>query len=112
MREMTLSREGIALEDVYQLEGEFLLGTARLQREQLDKQLSDERAARVKALLHELSVRKEAAASKLRDTERELSEIDDQMTHIIEQSQSLAATEAQNRHALAARRGSAARDEG
>ncbi len=112
MREMTLSREGIALEDVYQLEGAFLLGTARLQREQLDKQLSDERAARVKALLHELSVRKEAAASKLRDTERELSEIDDQMTHIIEQSQSLAATEAQNRHALAARRGSAARDEG
>jgi circadian clock protein KaiC len=91
LREMLLSNAGITLQDVYQIQGEFLLGTARLEREQEHKREMTAREVHVKNLLRELDERKEIALAKLRDAERELLELNERMAAGVQEAESLAA---------------------
>jgi len=76
MREMILSSDGIALEEVYDLEGELLLGTSRVERKQQDRRDAQLREMRLAALLRDLEERRHQAEAKKRDAETEMREID------------------------------------
>jgi circadian clock protein KaiC len=91
LREMVLSGSGISLQDVYQIQGEFLLGTARLEREQENKREMTAREVHVKNLLRELDERKQLALAKLRDAERELLELNEHMAAGVQEAELLAA---------------------
>jgi len=105
LREMILSSSGITLQDVYQIQGDFLLGTARLEREQEQKREMQAHEVSTKTLLRELDGRRSSALAKLRDAERELLEIDEQMLEGIEETASLDALALQDRSEVDASRG-------
>jgi len=105
LREMILSSAGITLQEVYQIQGDFLLGTARLEREQEQKRDMQARELNARALLRELDERKETASSKLRDAERELLEVNERMAAGIEESASHDAVALHDRSEVDASRG-------
>ena len=108
LREMLLSADGITLQEVYQIQGEFLLGTARLERELEHKREMTAREVHVKSLLRELDERKEIALAKLRDAERELLELNDRMSDGVREAASLAAGVIHDRTEIDAARSSGA----
>jgi circadian clock protein KaiC len=71
MREINLQSSGISLEASFRSEGEMLLGTARLEREQQDLRVVRAREDAASAILHELEEQKSAADVKIRDAEVE-----------------------------------------
>ena len=105
LREMILSSSGIALQEVYQLQGDFLLGTARLEREQEQKREQQARETTAKMLLRELDERKTGALTKLRDAERELIELNDRMAEGLQVTASIDATAVHDRSEVDASRG-------
>jgi circadian clock protein KaiC len=80
LREMVLGSDGVTLQDVYQIQGEFLLGTARLEREQEEKRALQARELRARDEQRKLEERKETARARLRDAQRELDDINERMT--------------------------------
>jgi circadian clock protein KaiC len=105
LREMILSASGIALQDVYQIQGDFLLGTARLEREQEQKRETQARQLNAKTLLRELDDRKMDALAKLRDAERELLDVNERMAEGIVETASIDATAIHDRFEVDASRG-------
>jgi circadian clock protein KaiC len=105
LREMTLSSSGIMLQDLYQIHGEFLLGTARLEREHEQKREMQMRELNAKNLLRELDERKELALAKLRDAERELLEVNDRIAEGLAESASIYAVALHDRSEVDASRG-------
>jgi circadian clock protein KaiC len=87
MREMIISSSGIALEEVYDLEGEMLLGTSRVQRKQLERREMQVRQMRVAALLRDLDERKQHAAAKLLVAQSEIRELDSRINETVEDSE-------------------------
>jgi circadian clock protein KaiC len=86
-REMIVSSGGIALEEVYDLEGEMLLGTSRVQRKQLERREMQMRQMRVASLLRDLEERKQHAASKLLVAQSEIRELEGRITDTVEDSE-------------------------
>jgi circadian clock protein KaiC len=80
LREMVLGSGGITLQDVYQIQGEFLVGTARLEREQEEKRAQQFRELRERNEQRKLEERQETVRARLRDAQRELDEISERMT--------------------------------
>jgi circadian clock protein KaiC len=72
LRELKLSRAGVTLSDVYLLEGDVLLGTARLEREQQDLRHREEERERTELALAQLEDQRLAAEARARDIEVEL----------------------------------------
>jgi circadian clock protein KaiC len=72
LRELRLGKDGITLSDVYMLEGDVLLGTARLQREQRDLRMREEERERTELALAQLEDQRLAAEARARDIEVEL----------------------------------------
>lgn len=105
LREMILSNSGITLQEVYQIQGDFLLGTARLEREQEQKREKQAHAANAKTLLRDLDDRRSAAMSKLRDAERELLDVKERMREGLEETASLDALAIHDRSEVDASRG-------
>jgi circadian clock protein KaiC len=105
VREIILSTSGITLQDVYQIQGDFLLGTARLEREQEQKREQQAHEVIAKSLLRALDDRRSAALAKLRDAERELLDVNDRMLEGIEETASLHALALQDRSEVGASRG-------
>lgn len=104
IREMSLSADGVTLEDVYEFDGDFLLGSARLERTQQDNRDVLERETRVRELLRELEDRRENANSKLRDIKREMLDVDEQIIAISAESVSLEAQTTRDRNEVRVRR--------
>jgi circadian clock protein KaiC len=105
LREIILSSAGITLQEVYQIQGDFLLGTARLEREHEQKREMQMRELNAKKLLRELDERKEIALSKLRDAERELLEVNERMAQGVKESASIDAVALHDRSEVDASRG-------
>jgi len=72
LRELRLSKDGVTLSDVYMLEGDVLLGTARLEREQRDLRMREEERERTELALAQLEDQRLAAEARARDIEVEL----------------------------------------
>jgi circadian clock protein KaiC len=106
LREVVLSSSGVILQDIYQIQGDFLLGTARLEREQEQKREMAAHELHVKDLLRELEERKENALAKLRDAERELLDVNERMSAGVRESATLAAEVIHDRTQVDAARGS------
>ena len=105
LREMILSSSGITLQDVYQIQGDFLLGTARLEREQEQKRAMQAHEVTAKTMLRELDGRRTAALAKLRDAERELLDVNERMLAGIQDTASLDALVLHDRSEVDASRG-------
>jgi circadian clock protein KaiC len=105
LREMILSSSGITLQEVYQIQGDFLLGTARLEREHEQKRDMQTRELNAKNLLRELDEQKGIALSKLRDAERELLEVNERMAQGLKESASFDAVALHDRSEVDASRG-------
>ena len=105
LREMILSSSGITLQDVYQIQGDFLLGTARLEREHEQKREKQAHEVNSKLLLRELDDRRSAALAKLRDAERELIDVNERMLEGIEETASIDAVALHDRSEVDASRG-------
>jgi circadian clock protein KaiC len=86
-REMIVTSGGIALEEVYDLEGEMLLGTSRVQQKQLERRELQMRQMRVASLLRDLEERKQHAASKLLVAQSEIRELEDRINDTVEDSE-------------------------
>lgn len=80
VRELTISKEGIDLEDVYQYGSEVLMGTARVQKQLEEEQKAvfqkQEMQHREKMLLHELENAREKTAFALAKEQRLAEELD------------------------------------
>jgi circadian clock protein KaiC len=105
LREMVLSASGITLQEVYQIQGDFLLGTARLEREHVQKREKIAQEASAKMTLRELDDRRSAALAKLRDAERELLDVNERLLEGIEKTASLDASALHDRSEVDASRG-------
>lgn len=105
LREMILSASGITLQNVYQIQGDFLLGTARLEREHEEKRETQVREWMARSQLRELDERKTNALSRLRDAERELLEVNERLASGREESASTDAVALHDRHEVGASRG-------
>jgi circadian clock protein KaiC len=105
LREMILSSSGITLQDIYQIQGDFLLGTARLEREQEQKRAMQAHEVTAKTMLRELDGRRTAALAKLRDAERELLDVNERMLAGIQDTASLDALVLHDRSEVDASRG-------
>jgi circadian clock protein KaiC len=111
LRELLLSSEGVSLQAVYQIQGEFLLGTARLEREQEVKRASQARDLEQKHLLRELAEHKAMVLAKLRDAQRELDDINERMSAGVAASASIEAGALFDRNEVSALRGTPAASE-
>ena len=105
LREMILSSSGITLQDVYQIQGDFLLGTARLEREQEQKREKQAHEVSSKALQRKLDDRRSAALAKLRDAERELLDVNERMLEGLQETASIDAVALHDRSEVDASRG-------
>jgi circadian clock protein KaiC len=104
VRELTLSGQGIDLADVYQIQGDFLLGAARLEREQQDRRETHEADARSVELLRGLGEQRDVLRSRLADTERELEDVDKRVALNARQTSSRVAEVERDRSEVLARR--------
>jgi circadian clock protein KaiC len=105
LREMILSGSGITLQDVYQIQGNFLLGTARLEREQEQKREKLVHASSAKMIRRELDDRRTIALAKLRDAERELLDVNERMAEGLYEAASTDAVALHDRSEVDASRG-------
>ncbi len=104
VREMILSHAGIQLRDFYQVSGDFLLGTARLEREQRDKREREARANQISAMLQELDDRRSSIRARLQETERELRELNARVERVTQESADARAAEERDLDAIALNR--------
>ena len=72
LRELKLSSDGVTLSDVYLLEGDVLLGTARLEREQRDLRQREEDRERMELALAQLEDQRLAAEARAKEIDVEL----------------------------------------
>jgi circadian clock protein KaiC len=105
LREMILSSSGITLQNVYQIQGEFLLGTARLEREHEQKREKQASELHARTMLRELDDRRSSALAKLRDAERELIDVNERMLEGLEDTASSDSVALHDRSEVDASRG-------
>jgi circadian clock protein KaiC len=82
LRELKLGRDGVSLSDVYLLEGDVLLGTARLEREQRDLRAREEERERTELALAQLEDQRLAAEARARDIEVELRALSERISTV------------------------------
>ncbi len=104
LRELVLTHDGIQLEDVYDFEGELLLGTARFARELRDVRDRRKEDDRVEGLLRELEMQRVLADQRLHDADVQLRSIVERMAAVKDEAIARISQQSRDREELVARR--------
>jgi len=108
VRELRLSEDGIALEDIYQYGSDVLMGTARMQKESEERHREQLAQAAQAQRQRELAQRLEDAEQRVAQAQAEAEQLRKDISRELAQSQSAAAMASEHRADVLGRRGTRA----